>query len=304
MRAQFVRQLGPEQVIHGVGVVAAEGRSQPLVLIDRRLGADSFTTDREPFREPIRPVPLASLPAAREVLARYEAAPDTWVLPVTRPQPLGLSPFATGDALRGAGTRMRGTAGVRVELPFGSGARGLLTAGHVAGTVPGTPLERIRRRRFTRKLAYELLGSVVYGTDPVEHPGRAGYDLAVVRYGASPLIRLRGARVAHLPAFIKSPRPATLLGAMSGRVHGVLIGALCAYGDDVRLWRNSWTMIPSHMAGAGDSGGPIFGADDALLGMLVGGSSWPYSTAMEVQYVQDADSAYRDILAPRGIEIS
>jgi hypothetical protein len=297
---RFREELGPQQLVFGVGVAPVPWSPRPvlLILLDwRAVGL------RELSAPPFVPFPLVEFSTARERLRGWELPLDTAALPATAPQALGSPalPVNTGDAIRGL-SLIRGTAGPPVHLPA-TDESAFLTAGHVTGTTSGATVERLLRRRFRSRLC-EVIGDVAHASDPVETPRVGGYDVSVVRVRPDVRLGMKSRVVARLPAMIPAPHTARLLGGVSGAVPVALVGALMVLGDGERLWKNSWTMIPSGVAAQGDSGAAVIDANGALLGILVGGSSYPRSTAMAVQYVQDAEAIERDYFPTIGVRFS
>jgi hypothetical protein len=170
-----------------------------------------------------------------------------------------------------------------------------LTAGHVAGRA-GTDVHRIVRR-LVGPTTYPRIGQVERSGEA--SPGGQGYDVGVViceRMRGEPCV------CAQMSQFQSASLPATLLGAVSGRGFGLIIGALDTYTDaDERYsWTNSWIMTPGNIGAEGDSGGTVELITGEVLGILVGGSRIEGSRNFAHLYVQDLESIKRDFLTPEG----
>jgi hypothetical protein len=134
---RFREELGPDQLVLGVGAAAFAGRAAPLLLVDEAQFPQLPQGAGEPWPLEGRvaptpaPVLLGQLPSwpaavkAGRAPGRLADAPSTVVLPVTPPQPLGTTfppPLARfpgvtdGATIRGATTLMRGTAGPSLTL--------------------------------------------------------------------------------------------------------------------------------------------------------------------------------------------
>jgi hypothetical protein len=218
-----------------------------------------------------------------------DAPPDTIVLVGEPPQPMGLRDRASssgGTAIRAA---MRGTLGPRIATP--RGVRDL-TAGHVAGRT-GNDVHRIVKRWLV-PTAYPRIGQVEYATDATL--GRPGYDVGVVARGGP---GGRPCKAAHVQQFQRAPLAGTLLGGVSGKGFGLIVGSLAAYADaDGKYsWTNSWIMTPGNIGAEGDSGGSVQLGGGDVLGILVGGSRVEGSRNFAHLYVQDLESIERDVLA-------
>ncbi|HET7568838.1 MAG TPA: hypothetical protein VFJ91_12660 [Gaiellaceae bacterium] len=230
-------------------------------------------------------------------LGRWQLPDDAVVLPLGPPEPLSsvtaLLPRAR--VVRSGQTRERGTACCVVRSR--SGRYGFLTAGHVAGNTGGV-VELGRTRLWGRRVEWAPIGTVAYASDPIETPGVAGWDAAVVETAGS-----RGwpaLRAVPLPPALPVPLPVTMLGGPSGEVSVEVIASMREFGSGRRVWRDSWLMLPSGTAVQGDSGSAVIESGDRLVGLVVGGSRERGSHAFSAQYVQDADSLCREFLERRG----
>ncbi|HEY5288252.1 MAG TPA: hypothetical protein VIJ50_14235 [Solirubrobacteraceae bacterium] len=276
----------------GVGTLATPF-APPLLLANAQQLGHPQVSDREWWsRASSRVQPLTDM--LREQLGMYDAPPQTMVMAVEPPEPMGRIDkllATTGRAIR---AEMRGTLGPVVKTRAGIRH---LTAGHVAGRV-GMPVHLIAKRglgptRFPR------IGTVEFSTDATF--GRPEYDVGVVACDSPRGTPCKVARVGqHQPA----PLNGTLTGGVSGRRFGLIIGSLAAYSDaDGRYaWTNSWILTPGEIGAEGDSGGAVALDNGEILGILVGGSRVTGSRNFAHLYVQDLECIERDVLDARNPE--
>ena len=273
--------------IVGVGALAASP-PQPLLLVNER----RIDHPRTPsFRWPDSGFSVYpwSREIAEQIGAYIDAPDDTVILVGEPPEPMGSRnpvPPESGIAIR---ARMRGTLGPQINSP--TGVRHL-TAGHVAGPV-GTDVRRIAKR-LVRPTIYPRIGRVEHSDEAAF--GRPGYDVGVV---ICERCMGRASRSAHLSQYQSASLPGTLIGGVSGKGFGLIIGSLATHTDvDGRhLWANSWIMTPGSIGAEGDSGGSVQLDGGEVLGILVGGSRVEGSRDFAHLYVQDLESIERDFLA-------
>lgn len=281
----------------GVGLLSLDWGPSALVLADARVLKINPEELFHPRGDGLPPfvLPLEMVDDhQRELLGIWKAPPQTQIMAVERPEPLGA--FSTSRPvwtqaipITSPVSRVRGTLGPKVATP-GVGST-FLTAGHVAGP-PGTAIERVHLRRF-RSTKRQPFGSVLAQWDPV---GYSGYDVAVVvkdHKGIGPVPTLPIARVDQYRA---EAFPATLLGGISGRGDGLIEGSLAVHTDGTRRWKNSWIFVPGHLGMEGDSGSAVITPRGEVVGILVGGSRVAGNRQFAALYVQDLESIERDVL--------
>ena len=91
----------------------------------------------------------------------------------------------------------------------------------------------------------------------------------------------------------------TMYGGVSGILHQVgIVGALTSYGNQNRLWLNSWLMLPSTVATVGDSGSLVsINSTSEAVRLLVGGSRAANVPWYLCWYAQDLFSIQNDVLS-------
>jgi len=291
----------PSGVLLGVGSYITPEGLTPLVVVSASAAPD--------LKEGAMPVPFSELPEKiREVLPGWAAQADVRALVTGPPEPLSGS-VCWGDSIRCSSARTRGAVGPSVEWTATDGSRkeGFLTAGHVTPNGRGTVVESVTIRRL-RPSTYQNIGTVTFFDDPINHPGIATYDVAVVDT-SSTSVSITAANhhgVATIQAPLQAPLEASMLGAVSGMVPKVALeGALLVMGDrSTRLWKNCWIMVPSAAAAQGDSGATVLVNSTAeIAGIVVGGSRFQASPTYMVQYVQSMETLEADWLVPNRVDV-
>jgi hypothetical protein len=315
LQGRFMEDLS-RGIVFGVGAMFAGGRLFPMLLLNQALAGVRLSAGRAP--DPIfgrENFP----PALAEYISGWNVPANTVYLPVSAPEPLHAvrqpasmrsrlaryfprlvhSPLASsGSAIRCVDTRTRATLGVPLVCPKCGLCKAFLTVGHIVEK--GSKIELVETHRW-RPTRYKAIGSVVEYCNPSDTPGQPAYDFAVVH--VDPSVQIEGPR--HKGAArIRSPQSVPLLATLHGAISGIvpqagIIGSLSVYGAESYTWKNSWLVLPSGLTSQGDSGGIlILDSEQAVVGMMVGGSRTPNSTSYMAQYAEDMESLERDVLAP------
>jgi hypothetical protein len=274
-------------LVLGAGVAFAES-TVPLILANaRRVGFDLGV-------DPRLMLSLQEVGMLDDLLARVDVPTETRVMLVDPPAPLGGEVGrmgSSGVAIRGD---RRGTLGPCLGngLARRSDPAMFLTAGHVAGPV-GSSMVTINPRPALLPDRLRPLGTVVFRQVPEPH-GPPEYDMALIE-------TMRDAeppcQVASLSPLQSIPIPTTIRGGVSGRGHGLVLGALRTYSDEEgRMnWKNSWLMFPGSLGTEGDSGSAVEMLDGSILGILVGGSRVVGRQSFGALYIQDLEAAIVDL---------
>lgn len=282
--------------VWGVGSYIVPKGIRPLVLLNEAL------LD-EPSPVP-RLLPLWLLPNhIHEKLKEWNFPESTVFLALTEPEPLSNAysiPVSAGAVLRCTASNKQGTIGPSVEGYDASGNRlkGILTAGHVTPNGNGSAVEIVQQRRLLPPI-YQHIGSVIYHKDPVSHTGPS-YDVSVVKLDKNTHITgFKPAGVAAIQGPLTQPLLCTMYGGVSGIFHQAgIVGALTSYGNQNRLWSNSWLMLPSTVATVGDSGSLVsINSTSEAVGLLVGGSRAANAPWYLCWYAQDLFSIQNDVLS-------
>ena len=244
--------------IGGVGVFADRGSLRPVIL--QYSPQDSFEPRMLHESADLEYAMRSAIPGG------ISAVPDAIVLPISEPELLA----APGDAVSSA---FNGTAGV--QLNWGPGLDGLLTAGHVcksttnAASVAGTK------------------GSVVLALDPTNHGGLVEADVSIIQLASA----VPAASCITTTATAMAGDTVTVSNRMGKSVSTKVMGQL------------QWLWIPSskctcghvymttqNVTVAGDSGAPVRKGSD-LVGHVIAGS--PGMTT----YIQEIDYQLQEIRA-------
>lgn len=264
---------------------------------------------------PPSPIPqllsLELLPShIREISDRWEVPEATVFLAVTEPEPLSSAqrvPVSAGGVLRCSATKKHGTIGPVVERYDESGNRfsEILTAGHVTPNGNGSVIEIVQQRRLLGP-TYHQIGRVFFHEDPALRPGVPGYDVSIIELDPNAYISgFKPAGVAAIQAPLREPLLCTMYGGVSGIFHQTgIVGALTSYGNQNRLWKNSWLMVPSNIASLGDSGSLVsINNTSEAVGLFVGGSRAANAAWYLCWYAQDLYSIQSEVLSPHKITI-
>jgi len=288
--------------VWGVGSYFAPKKIRPLVLLNEDLLEESSPIPRL--------LHFRHLPnQIYEKLKEWNFPHSTVFLSLTEPEPLSNPssiPVYAGAVLRCIASNKQGTIGPSVEGLDSSGNRykGILTAGHVTPKGNGSSVEIIQQQRLLQPV-YQPMGSVICHKDPVSHTG-PGYDVSVVKLDKNTHITgFKPAGVAGIQRTLTQPLLCTMYGGVSGILYQAgIVGALTSYGNQNRLWSNSWLMLPSTVATLGDSGSLVsINSTSEAVGMLVGGSRAANAPWYLCWYAQDLFSIQKDVLSSIGLKI-
>lgn len=267
IRAAFDKRTAPAGIF-GAGVISFDGYDQAAVFVMDELLEDSHGG--------LHATPIWDTQVA-PLIAWYTQDFAKQLLVVGLPQPQEQHPVRSGDALT-SGSKT-GTCGV--EVVASSGARGVLSAGHVLPTVGAAVVANGSN-----------LGTVSFTDSLSKHqPGEDVADVAVV--DLDPAVTMSRPYGINAQGSAKS-LDSVIAHGQSGNKAGRVLAAVpsFAFRPGVGSWKDA-LLTDRAISQGGDSGAPVYLDDGSgtIIGHIVAGHTPAYSVIQDISYLlQEANA--------------